>query len=124
MTGLTPSQVEQLLSLQRRRRQVTSDIETLQRSERGMINVRERIERHVSRFRVASRKDQSEWRGETGSSYDGNRDQANSNAGLCLRQMSDVIQRTSQERTRLSSQLTNINTSIRELERIAASGGA
>jgi len=123
MTGLTPAQAERLRNLQRRRSQVTNDIQTLQRAERGMSNVRERIKSTVSRFRDASRKNQSEWRGQTGTRYDGDRNQANANAATCLSQMSDVIQRASQQRSRLSNQLTNINTSIRELERIAASGG-
>jgi len=123
MTGLTPSQAERLRSLRMRRTQVTNDIETLRRAERGMTSVRERIVRRVSKFRDASRKNQSEWRGLTGTRYDGNRNQAKANAQTCLRQMAEAIQRVSQQRTRLSTQLTNINTSIRELERIAASRG-
>jgi len=123
MTGLTPSQAERLRSLRMRRTQVTNDIETLRRAERGMTSVRERIVRRVSKFRDASRKNQSEWRGQTGTRYDGNRNQAKANAQTCLRQMAEAIARVAQQRTRLSTQLTNINTSIRELERIAASGG-
>jgi len=88
-----------------------------------MTGVRERIVRRVSKFRDASRKNKSEWRGQTGTRYDGNRNQAKANAGTCLRQMAEAIARVSQQRSRLSTQLTNINTSIRELERIAASGG-
>ena len=123
MTGLTPAQAERLRNLRRRRTQVTSDIEALRQCENRMISIRERVVRNTSRFREKSSLNEAEWRGQTGIRYNNHRDQAKSTAQVCLGQMADTIRSVSNQRSRLSTELTNINTNIRELERIATSGG-
>ena len=123
MTGLTPAQAERLWSLRRRRTQVTSDIETLRQCENRMTGIRERIDGSVSRFREKSRRNATDWRGQTGTRYSENRSQARTSAQMCISQMTETIQRVSQQRSRLSTELTNVNLRIRELEQIAARGG-
>ena len=123
MTGLTPAQAERLWSLRRRRTQVTNDIETLRQCESRMTGIRQRVATGVSRFREASRLNQAEWRGQTGTRFESIRGQANANAQTSLSRMAEIIKSVGQRRSRLAIELTNINVSIRDLEQIAARGG-
>ena len=123
MTGLNAMQADRLFNLQRRRTQVINDIETLRQTEQQMTSTRAQAGAIVTKFRDTSRKDGTEWRGQTGMRYDGNRSQAKADAQTFFGQMSDAIGLVSQQRSRLSTELTNINAEIRELELIAASGG-
>jgi len=119
---LTATQAERLWNMRRRRTQVRSDIEKLRQCEQRMNSIRESVDRQMSSFREASRCNQANWRGQTGIKYRDNRNQARTNAQTYIRQMAATIQRVLQRRSSLSTELTNLNASIRELERLANGG--
>ena len=122
MTGLTIAQKEQLWNMRRRRTQVANEIETLSQCENRMASIRERAERKASSFQVRSRRDQVNWRGQTGIRYNESRSQARTNIQAYTRQMTEAMQRVSQRRSTLSIELANLNTSIRTLERTVNGG--
>ena len=121
-TGLTPAQTERLMRLRRRRTQITNDIETLRRCENRMSEIRARTQHDVSEFRKSSRQNSTEWRGQSNERYGNQRSEIKSNSQTCLNQMTDTIKNVSQGQSRLSTELANINSSIRELERRARGG--
>ena len=112
----------QLVIERRRRTRLEEDIETLRQSVNGMENIRQTVEASNSTFREASRRDQAEWRGQLGERYNTNRTQAKTNARTYLGEMRTMIQSVNQQRTMLSGQLTAVNNTIRDLERIANGG--
>ena len=121
-TGLTPAQTERLMRLRRRRTQVTSDIEILRKCENRMSEIRARTQHDTSEFRKSSRQNSAEWRGQNNEWYGNHRNEIKSNSQTCLNQMTDTIKNVSQGQSRLSAELSSINSSIRELERQARGG--
>jgi len=123
MRGITAAEAEvRLIKERRNRRELEADIETLRQSARRMDEIRETVETRTSTFRENSRRDQGDWRGETGTSYNHNRSQGKTNATSYLQEMNVVIQEVNQHQTRLQTNLTTLNTTIRDLERIANGG--
>jgi len=112
----------QLVIERRRRTRLEEDIETLRQSADRMEDIRQSVDSNNSTFREASRRDQTNWRGQLGNRYNTNRTQAKTNTRTYLGEMSTLIQRVNQQRTTLSNQLITVNNTIRNLERIANGG--
>ena len=113
----------QLVIERGRRRRLEDDIETLRQSGAGMEEIRQAVGTSLSAFRPASLREQGEWRGQSGDKYNTNRTQALMNTGLYQQEMEVVIGLVNSEKTNLTSQLTAVNNTIRNLEAIVNSGG-
>lgn len=123
MSGLTVSQQERLISLRRRRNNILEDIESLRGCERNMINIRGQIQSQNANFGSNSQLNQSEWRGSTGSKYNNHRNEIRSNATAYHSELGAMITRVADQRSNLSRESINVNNAIRDLERIARTGG-
>ena len=124
MDGLTASQEERLIRLRRRRHEIQEDAENLRRYETRMIEIQGQVQNQSTNFRENSRRSQSAWRGSTGSTYNSYRDEVRSISTDYHAELGTVIDQVSAERSSLSRELTNVTNAIRNLERIANSGGA
>ena len=112
----------QLVTERGRRTRLEEDIETLRQSADQMENISQTVGRNNSTFRESSRLDQANWRGQLKERYNTNRTQAKASARAHEGEMRTIIGQVNQQRTTLSSQLTAVNTTIRNLERIANGG--
>ena len=123
MMGLTASQAqERLWEMQRRRGQIENDIGALQRCEDQMMGILQTVDVRIAQFRDASRRDQGNWRGQLGKNYHTSRTQSRINADSYGKELQAQIKSVSQFRSSLSNQLTDLHTTIRDLERIAQGG--
>jgi uncharacterized protein YukE len=121
--NLTASEAElRLITERRRRTQIQNEIETLRQCERDMDGIKQSIEMNVTAFREASRRAVADWRGQSGDRYNGNRAQARTNGRSYVQGIDGVIGRISSRRSNLSTGLTTVNGTIRDLERIANGG--
>ena len=123
MSATVTAAQAQLITERRRRTRLEEDIETLRQSSERMENIRQEAERNNATFREASRLDQTNWRGQLGERYNTNRTQVKESARIHVGEMSAMVGQVNQQRTTLSSQLTTVNNTIRNLERIV-NGGA
>ena len=123
MSGLSASQEERLIRLRRRQGEIEEDLRRLRSCETSMIEIRGQVQNQAANFRENSSRNQSEWRGSTGSAYNNHRDEVRSVSTDYHAELGIMIEQISTQRSNLSRELTNVSSTIRDLNRIANSGG-
>jgi len=122
MNGLTASQKDELIILRRQSSLVQENIETLKKCEISMTAIRREVQIQTSNFQKNSPHDRSYWRGSRSVNYSNDSDAIKSFSTSYHEELGAIINRVSREIAKLSSDLTNINSTIGELQLIANGG--
>ena len=107
---------DRLIAARRMRTSLTNDIEILRNTRNQIKIIKQRIETRTSTFHQASKRENTDWRGESGTKYNGYRAQTQTNTRLYIQEIDGTVDRVTQRIVTLETQRTTINRTIRELE--------
>ena len=116
MHGMTIVQANnQLLAAKRRRITLENDAETLRQCRTQIRIIKMTMESRTSTFRQASRREQADWCGESGTKYSEKRNQVTTNTSLYLNEIDRIVDLINQQITNINNQITTVNGTIRNL---------